>query len=151
MSLMRAIDYPSELQLPSYNERTVLTDWGGTGNGTQDNGGDENYQAYNGAPVEDGMYLMVLLILAYGLLRLLRQAQQPGGLWQYKKVPLLANMLNASGRMSGLPLNRGWPAGGRSGVFTLPFEKLSEARERAKPAIEQVLFGLKSFFWFVFL
>jgi hypothetical protein len=30
-----------------------------------------------------------------------------------------------------IPLKRGWPAGGRSGVFTLPSEKLSEARERS--------------------
>jgi hypothetical protein len=48
--------------------------------------------------------------------------------------------------MSGHPPKQGVACRRQVGGLSLPSEKLFEARERAKSAIEQILFGLKFFF-----
>jgi hypothetical protein len=58
---------PSEALLQSI-DRPVLTAWGDVDTeGTEGNGGTDNPNAYNDAPVPDGLFLLAVLIFLYGL------------------------------------------------------------------------------------
>jgi hypothetical protein len=56
--------------VPSTSERSVLTAWGDIDNtGIEGNGGTDNGTAYNDAPATEEMYLTILAVIVYGIVR----------------------------------------------------------------------------------